>query len=148
MTTNQTRLSLLVIGGVDILIVALGTIGAKTGFPLFGIERTFAFLSFAAAAVGIITFLGSLQLLRVEQDREISETSLRKAITVAVITVYFVIVGETSFFEKQHEFSAISQTMVASFNVIVGVVVAFFFGSSAYLQARTGQRREGESNKP
>ena len=127
----MAKVSLLIIAGINILIVAAGAILAK---GVLQSKPEPVFLSIAAATVGIVTFLGTLQLLT--DGGEIKEAHLRKAITVAVVTLYLIIVGEASFFMQPHQFSGLSEAMVKSFNWVVGAVVGFYFASSAYLKAR------------
>ena len=68
--------------------------------------------------------------------RTSSEGVLRGAIATAIVVQYLVLVGIVAFFGRGPEqLPPITQTMISSFTTIVGVVVAFYFGSSAYVEA-------------
>ncbi len=136
MNTASSRTFLVWMAVLNLLLVAIGTIGARVGFPWFGISPSMAFLSFAAAAVGILTFFGLLWFFSSPSGGALPDQSLRVSITVAVITVYLIIVGEVAFFTATLELAKITDVMLTSFTSIVGVVVAFFFGTSAYVEVK------------
>ena len=100
------------------------------GFTFPGI-----FLSLVLVATAVITFFGFLWH-GLAQDSGLDEGDMRTAITVSVVTVYLVLVGLVAFFPEQTpggELPAITNTMLTSFTAIVGVVVPFYFGTSAYV---------------
>jgi hypothetical protein len=58
---------------------------------------------------------------------------------------YLIIVALVAFIKHGYEqIAPITQTMVTSFTTIVGVVVAFYFGASAYVQTKERQSRNPE----
>jgi len=62
---------------------------------------------------------------------------MRTAITAAIVTVYLVLVGLVAFMTKgPKELLPITETMLTSFTSIVGVVLTFYFGASAYIQVQ------------
>ena len=114
-----------VIGAIDLVVLGLGILGAY--------HYSLAFLSFAVPAIGIITFFGTLQ----ECERGNDERSIRRAITVATVTMYFVLVGVTAFFRGKDDMPEVAMSLLGTFTATVGVVVAFYFGSSAYVEAES-----------
>lgn len=65
---------------------------------------------------------------------------MRSAIAGTIVLVYLVLLGIVAFFSpsgteglKLHE---LTQTFVTNFTTLIGVVVAFYFGSSAYVEAK------------
>ncbi len=95
-------------------------------------------LSVVVVASGVISFIVLLTLTQTDKDRwEISESSMRTAIAGTIVIVYLVLVGIVAFFKVgPASLPPISQTLVTNFTTIVGVVIAFYFGASAYVQAR------------
>jgi asparagine N-glycosylation enzyme membrane subunit Stt3 len=72
------------------------------------------------------------------EDRPAVEQNPGGAITISVVTVFFVLVSLVAFFSlvpKQDnlEFRPISQAMITSFTAIVGIVIPSYFGASAYI---------------
>ena len=122
------------IAGIDLILLFLGFLFATIGIPLTDIPKSVAFLSISVAAIGLITFFGTLTFcFEVTAD---TAGKIRTAITITCMTIYFVIVGIVTFYPFDHLVSEITKTMLTSFTAIVGVVVGFFFGASAYLRAR------------
>jgi hypothetical protein len=77
---------------------------------------------------------------------------IRATIAVSIVTEYMVLVGVVAFFHGWSDATtpAVTQTLVTNFTSIVGVVVAFFFGASAYVQtrdARSQKAKEARSQK-
>jgi hypothetical protein len=63
------------------------------------------------------------------------ETMLRGAIAAAIVVEYLVLIGIVAFFRGgADKLPPITESLVSSFTAIVGVVIAFYFGSSAFIQ--------------
>jgi hypothetical protein len=64
--------------------------------------------------------------------------------------VYIVIVSVAVFYVPwAEEFGEVSKTLLNSFTATVSVIVVFFFGSSAYVEARTkGKQEESGTSQP
>ena len=107
-----------------------------------GITLSRAFLSLMMVIVGLLTFFGFIGLGVKPGDDKLSKTETRLAIVVSVMTMYFVLVGTVSFFAQGGELPDITDTMIEHFTTIVGVVIAFYFGTAAY------EAVHGSSNKP
>ena len=148
MKARDIRYQLMMIAVVDLVILTLGVVGAAGVDKFFGLgipgslgDGHPGFLSLAVAAIALITFFG---LLRLGEGSTLpSESHLRRAITVAVVTVYIVIVSIATFYVPWgEEYSEVSKTLLNSFTTTVGVIVVFFFGSSAYVEAHTTGKHE------
>jgi hypothetical protein len=129
---------ILIMAVLDFAVVIIGAVlyvGAPDwwGFTFPGI-----FLSVALVATAVITFFGFL-LYGVAQGQGMDEGVLRTAITVSVVTVYLILVGLVAFFPEQTpggQLPEITNTMLTSFTAIVGIVVPFYFGATAYVQVQ------------
>ena len=90
-------------------------------------------------------FFGLLNLTQANQERwELSEASIRSAIAGTIVIVYLVVVGIVAFFVVgPTELPGITQTMVTNFTTVVGIVIAFYFGTSAYVQAQREKKESG-----
>jgi hypothetical protein len=114
------------IGIIDLLVIAVGLI-------LDAIFHNMLFVSIAVALVAIVTFFGVLT----GDDQPPDEPLLRRAITIAVVTVYLVLVAIVAFFKGTWQSPEVTQTLLASFTSIAGVIVAFYFGATAYLEVKS-----------
>ena len=100
---------------------------------LAAIKNEMAFLSAGMAIISIITFFGIMSGSKNLSD----ESRFRRAITFTVVTVYVVLISITAFFVGEWKSPQVTITLLTSFTSIVGVIVAFYFGSSAYLEAKS-----------
>lgn len=124
---NPRRSALL--GTIVVLIVVLGLAGAR----YFG---TAHFHAFSVIATGLVTFFGILGIGPADESGELPERRLRAAITAGLMVSYLVLVGLAAFIRESDELSDFTRTLLSSFTSVVGVVVAFYFGASAYVEAR------------
>jgi hypothetical protein len=129
-----------------VVVLLLGLLGAAILLNKYWAHR--APLAFATAAVGIVTFFFfASRDAHTSSDAVGRESRLRNAIAAAVVIEYLVMVGLVAYFvasEENQQLDPITNTLVASFTSIVGVVIAFYFGSSAYLEVQERQ----SSNQP
>jgi hypothetical protein len=91
-------------------------------------------LSLALVATAVITFFGFLWRSGGPVG---DERDMRTALTVSIVTVYLVLIGLVAFLPAEPspvQLPAITNTMLTSFTAIVGIVVPFYFGVSAYVQ--------------
>lgn len=150
---------------INFVILVLGMVGAVGYKELLGLFSTVeevekikeipglfmsghpAFLSLAVAAIGLITFFSALGLN--ESNALSIEGRMRRAITVAVVTVYLVLVSTVAFYVPWEKISEVTRTLVKSFTATVSVIVAFFFGASAFLESRpAGQNEKSKTSPP
>ena len=121
-------------------VFAAATIGAALYVigPRFGFSGSRVFLSLALVAVAVLTFCGFLwQGLGHDPSRR--DATLRTAITVSLVAVYLVLASFVTFFTVRggrDELPGLTGTILTSFTVLVAIVVPFYFGSSAYVEAR------------
>jgi len=89
------------------------------------------------ATTGIIAFFGLYDIgLGDDKSQQNKEAALRFAIAGAIVFEYLVMVGIVAFFkEGPDELPLITQAVISNFTAIVGVVIAFYFGASAYIEA-------------
>jgi len=104
---------------------------------IFGIAGTAifdhkAFLSCAVGIIGIVTFFGSL-MAEIEGAKEEGVERIRRSITFSILTVYLTLVGTMAFFKVQQDLKG----LLLSFTTTTGVVIAFYFGSSAYVDGKS-----------
>ena len=92
--------------------------------------------SIVVAGTGIIAFFGLYDIaLNKDGKARDKESALRFAIAGSIVLEYIVLVGVVAFFnEGPEKMPVITQTMLSNFTAVVGVVIAFYFGSSAYIQ--------------
>lgn len=131
----RVALLILTIVGLALALAFLGGIG--------GGPRP---LAFCTAASGIITFFHFIAIPSGNtQESQNKDERLRAAIAGAVVVQYLVLVGLTAYFNNSTaKLPALTESMIGSFTAIVGVVVVFYFGSSAYIEVkRQGKQDNG-----
>lgn len=107
-------------------------------------------LAFATVAAGVVTFF---YFVPPNGNAFVDEGRMRGAIASAIIIQYLVIVGFVAYFspgdaKELSRVDAIAAMLIPSFTSIVGVVIAFYFGASAYVEAKKNrQNQEGNDVK-
>jgi hypothetical protein len=101
--------------------------------------------SVAVVGSGIMVFCLCIFLSEEQGIKWISDPAcIRATIAITIVIQYLVLVGTVALFapntNEPDRLPAVTQTLLTNFTTIVGVVIAFFFGSSAYLE---GQERRG-----
>lgn len=135
MTTLGNRKVYIQIGVLNLLVLA-GGFGANV------LTTSRAWLALACTAIGMITFFG---LLGIGQDTNASDHNMRTAATGAIIVVYLTLVSIYAFFRPPgEEMPQITDMLMTSFTTVVGVVIASYFGASAYIEGRKPDRGKDE----
>ena len=104
----------------------------------------------AIAVVGAGLTVSAVCILTTHESGVIwisSAEHIRATIAVSIVAEYMVLVGVVAFFHGWRDVNtpAVTQTLVTNFTTVVGVVVAFFFGASAYVQTREARSEKAES---
>jgi FlaA1/EpsC-like NDP-sugar epimerase len=133
--------------GVGILLAVLVTLLTGVGAYLSVRWDSNGPFIVVVVATMVISFVSLLALAQVNKERwELTESTMRTAIAGTIVIAYLVLVGIVAFFTHGPEkLPAISEAMVTNFTTIVGVVVAFYFGASAYVQASSQKQEKGQS---
>lgn len=119
---------------LDILALALGTI--VTEIPV----------ALSLACVGVITFIGVLLLSNyLSRDPSLAKKEMRKAIAASFTLVYLSLLAVTVFGGLSASETELAKTIVGHFTWVIGIIVAFYFGSRAVEEAL---KRKGGEEKP
>jgi hypothetical protein len=124
-TRNLTQLCAVLLFILALCLVATEFLGGRK------------FLIFSVIASSLITFFWFLRCGVQTNSGVLSDYVMRTAITAAVIVSFLMIVGMGVFFvEEAGGMPPIAQTLLTSYTTVVGVVVAFYFGGSVYLEGK------------
>lgn len=105
-------------------------------------------LSVAITATAILSFIGLLALTQPAQGIwRLTEVTMRTAIAGTIVIEYLVLVATVAFFQRGPQaLPPITQTLLSNFTGIVGVVIAFYFGASAYVEAHSKRGTANETS--
>lgn len=82
-----------------------------------------------------ITFFGSMSVSQaIGGEWALDKGGMRGAITSTIIVVYFFIVSMAIFNIFTGDVPIYMQTITENFTTTMGIVIAFYFGASAYVQ--------------
>jgi hypothetical protein len=129
-----------------VLMAAVITLLTAVGAYLAVLWDTNAPYLVVAVGTAATCFFGLLILTQTKDEEWVlTEETMRTAIAGTIVVVYLVLVGIVAFFVVgPTNLPGITQTMVTNFTTIVGIVIAFYFGASAYVQA---QREKSDRSK-
>lgn len=121
MSWGREQWSIVAIGGIVVVVVA-------TALALDRAWDSHAPIGWAVGASAVITFVGFLAISAGDMIPR-----LRIAIAASFVVAYVVLLGMVTFLIEPTDggSSEVSSTLVTNFTVLMGTVVAFFFGSSA-----------------
>jgi multisubunit Na+/H+ antiporter MnhC subunit len=128
---KDIRKTIIVIAILVFLVISVGLwLAISKDIPVFFV--------WSAISSGIITLFGFLWIgYDPEKKPAIDTSTMRTALTSSIVMVYLYIVCLTTFFRGwSDKLDPLPQAMVSNFTIIVGVVIAFYFTSSAYVQTR------------
>src|SRR5579863_528330 len=87
--------------------------------------------------VGVTAFFGFTCICEsVGGEYALVKGGMRLSITVAIVTVYLVLIAYVVPFRTVQALPPIVSMMLTSFTTVVGIVIAAYFGTSAYVQSR------------
>jgi len=122
---------------IDLLVVGAGMAGGAWFTSVYP-------PIFAITATGILTFFYMLyHAVRTAPEKPIQDRDLRIAITAAVTTMYLSLVAFGVFMRIPEGVAEapLAQSLQISFTSVVGIVIAFYFGTSAYLEGKATESR-------
>jgi hypothetical protein len=103
---------------------------------------------FAVIATGLVTFFGLLiHALRGAPDARLEDRDIRIAIAASITTLYLVLVGYGVWVSDTGRPDPIAQSLMTSLSAVVGTVIAFYFGATAYLEGKSAGSRAQETKK-
>jgi hypothetical protein len=71
------------------------------------------------------------------------ESRFRSAIAGGIVAQYLILVATVAFFDRgPSELPQITQNLISNFTAVVGIVIAFYFGSSAYIIGKRPNKEE------
>jgi peptidoglycan/LPS O-acetylase OafA/YrhL len=116
---------------IKLLIVLLIVVGL--GYVSSVLLKHSSCLSFSMLSIAFISFFGFLWIYSCDnQEFKVDEQSLQNTIATTIVIVYLALVTTVVFFkEYQEELPKITETLLINFTVIVGIIIAFYFGSTA-----------------
>lgn len=129
------RIRLIIIAAIDIGLLIVGFAFRERDI------YSDAALSLAVAAIGIVTLLG---LLAARDEN--TKVTTRFALTVSVSAVWFASVGTLLFFVGEQ--APLGSEAFNGISVVMGVVVAFYFGAQAYEAVGTARAKSGAGRAP
>ena len=91
----------------------------------------------ALIATGVVAFVSLVLLCEGDSPgRSLTEQTMRTAVSGTMVLVYLVLISYSTFNLVPEQQSPLAGTLITNFSAIVGVVIASYFGASAYVQAR------------
>jgi hypothetical protein len=93
---------------------------------------------FAIVATGLLTFYAMLtHSIGSGSDAQLRDGDMRMAIASSITAMYLMLVGYGVFLAAGNDaMDPLAKNLFDSFSYIVGIVIAFYFGSSAYVEAK------------
>jgi hypothetical protein len=138
--TREWRVTLhgaLWVGGLDLGLVLLML--ASWEVPILWNNLRLGVSVLAVSGIGVITFLGILVLSHRSGHRGFSTGEMRSAIAATFMVVYFTMLGILMFFYGK--LPEMAPTLIKNFTNLMGVVIAFYFGSTAVVEYATEKYR-------
>jgi hypothetical protein len=135
-----------------ILLAIIDCIIAISGFSLFWIatsadnfgwlEQELPYpglmLAIASMVLALVTFFGLLAASESSgKGWGYNKGSMRGAIAATILVVYFYVLSMNAFQPYRDKMPEMMETMVSSFTTILGIMIPFYFGASAYVQTHT-----------
>jgi hypothetical protein len=120
----------------SVLALVIGIIGAWI-FIKYEIGGEKAWLYVSMGLFSVITFYS---FIPVERDGTIG--SLKNSIVASVIVTYLLLVITFTFYiDDRSEIPPLTNLLLTNFTMIVGVVIASYFGVTAYLEGKKRQEK-------
>lgn len=125
----------LIVLGIGNILIAIGGLFIWRFFkPLDTV------LAMTAIFLAFFTYFGFMAISQsLGQGWASNIGSMRTAIASGILVFYFFILSISIFFSAAYKFSDFSQTMINNLTTIIGIIIPFYFGASAYVQAAQAQ---------
>ena len=95
-------------------------------------------LAMGSMIIALVTFFG---LLTVGESSGkgwgLNKGTMRGAIAATILVVYLFVLSMNAFVPYQKEMPPMMEMMMTSFTTIIGIMIPFYFGASAYVQSRS-----------
>ena len=148
------KYSIIIIGVLVLLVVML----RHPGYAYINRHPELGFSPWAAwsvslAAVGIITFFGFMWLaFKQGGQMALYKEGMRLAIVASVIVVDLVLISTVIFpfplvDQKSQQDLDLTKDIITQFNWTVGIIAAFYFGTSAVAQVRDKDKNANDDKK-
>lgn len=128
--------SIIILAFIEVFTIAVGLFGTN-------VSGNIIFLSFTTIAIAFITFFGLLHIgMQEKQSSSITDKDMRTAITASIIVTYLTMTGMAAFFGNNavKELPPLTQLLLTNFTTVVSIVIAFYFGSTAYLDKKNREK--------
>jgi hypothetical protein len=120
--------SIIRLGFADVLI-------SVVGLALWWITLSKFLIVITPIVLAYVTFFSSMSIsLAMGGEWSLNRGGMRGSITSTVIVVYFFIISMAIFNTYQGDVPVYMQTITENFTTTMGIVIAFYFGASAYVQ--------------
>src|SRR4030095_12818017 len=101
-----------------------------------------------AFSIGVVTFFGVAGLNRsVKNQQVLRGERLRTSIACSLVLSYLFMVSFTTFVGNALEAGEVTKTFVESFSSVIGITIAFYFGTSAATQIFGKEKDEQPESK-
>jgi len=88
--------------------------------------------------IALVTFFGLLAASESSgKGWGLNKGSMRGAIAATIVVVYLFVLSMNAFVPYNKNMPPMMTTMVTSFTTIIAIMIPFYFGASAYVQAQT-----------
>lgn len=139
---DRGTFQLLILGLVDIVVAIGGLYIWRFCKPLDTV------LAMIAILLAFVTYFGFMAISQsLGQGWASNIGSMRTAITSGILVFYFFILSISIFFSAAFKFSEFSQTMINNLTTNIGIIIPFYFGASAYVQAQAASKIKENNNK-
>ena len=102
-------------------------------------------LCVSSMIIALVTFFGLLAASESSgKGWGLNKGTMRGAIAATILVVYLFVLSMSAFVPYQGEMPPMMSTMMNSFTAIIGIMIPFYFGASAYVQSRS---MEVDTNK-
>lgn len=132
--------------GIVTVILAIVAVGLYIHTQNTNVRGTLVFSVSAAALITFFSFASSSR--GSSADTPTNEGAFRRAVAASIVVEYILLVGTFAFWkddpnDPSSKLAETTKLLLTHFTTIVGVVIAFYFGASAYVEAKSRTQRDG-----